>query len=89
MSVNGTRECSSHRLNQRAHEKHFGADRTGQLPNGRQSGSNPFHPSRGPLAAILQLFARRFKLPIPLRLNFLLMPREHVLWRDVAHERNP
>src|SRR5262249_37335494 len=50
----------------------------------RQTGSNPFHPSRGPLAAILPLFPRRVQLPIPLGLNLLLMPGEHVLWRDVA-----
>ena len=50
----------------------------------RPTGSNPFHPSRDPLAAILPLFPRRFQLPIPLGLNLLLMPGEHVLWRDVA-----
>jgi hypothetical protein len=44
----------------------------------RQSGSNPFHPSRRPLAAILPLFPRRVQLPIPLGLNLLLMPGEHV-----------
>jgi hypothetical protein len=40
--------------------------------------------SRGPLAATLPLFPRRLQLPIPLGLNLLLMPGEHVLWRDVA-----
>ena len=40
--------------------------------------------SRGPLAAILPLFPRRLQLPIPVGLNLLLMPGEHVLWRDVA-----
>jgi hypothetical protein len=40
--------------------------------------------SRGPLAAILPLLPRRLQLPIPLGLNLLLMPGEHVLWRDVA-----
>lgn len=50
----------------------------------RPTGSNPFHPSRGPLAAIPPLFPRRFQLPIPLGLNLLLMPGEHVLWRDVT-----
>jgi hypothetical protein len=30
-----------------------------QVPDGRPTGSNPFHPSRGPLAAILPLFPRR------------------------------
>ena len=51
---------------------------------GRQTGSNPFHPSRGPLAAILPLFPRRLQLPIPLGVNLLLMPGEHVLRRVVA-----
>jgi hypothetical protein len=55
----------------------------GQLA-GRPTGSNPFHPLRDPLAAILPLFPRRLQLPIPLGLNLLLMPGEHVLWRDVA-----
>jgi hypothetical protein len=41
-------------------------------------------PSRGPVAAILPLFPRRHQLPIPLGLNLLLMPCEHVLRRDVA-----
>src|ERR1017187_9815304 len=50
----------------------------------RPTGSNPFHPSRDPLAAILPLFPRRFQLPIPLGLNLLLMPGEHILRRDVA-----
>jgi hypothetical protein len=50
----------------------------------RQTGSNPFHPSRGPPAAILPVFPRRFQLSIPLGLNLLLMPGEHVLRRDVA-----
>src|SRR5438034_5917634 len=48
------------------------------------NGSNPFHPSRRPLAAILPLFLRRVQLPIPLGLNLLLVPGEHVLWSDVA-----
>jgi hypothetical protein len=39
--------------------------------------------SRGPLAAILPLFPRRLQFPIPVGLNLLLMPGEHVLWRDV------
>jgi len=50
----------------------------------RPTGSNPFHQSRDPLAVILPLFPRRVQLPIPLGLNLLLMPGEHVLWRDVA-----
>src|SRR5215472_11186721 len=37
-----------------------------------------------PLAAILPLFLRPVQLPIPLGLNLLLMPGEHVLWSDVA-----
>jgi hypothetical protein len=40
------------------------------------NGSNPFHPSRRPLAAILPLFLRRVQLPIPLGLNLLLVPGE-------------
>ena len=50
----------------------------------RPTGSNPFHPSRRPLAAILPLFLRRVQLPMPLGLNLLLVPGEHVLWSDVA-----
>ncbi|MGB6392124.1 MAG: hypothetical protein WBF14_07145, partial [Candidatus Acidiferrales bacterium] len=50
----------------------------------RPTGSNPFHPARGPLPAILPLFPRRFQLPIPLDLNPMPMPGEHVLWREVA-----
>ncbi len=57
---------------------------TSRHPDCRQTGNNPFHPSRGPLAAILPLFPRRFHLPIPLGLNLQLMPGEHVLGRDVA-----
>jgi hypothetical protein len=53
------------------------------LENGRQTGINPFHPSRGPPGAILPLFPRS-QLSIPLDLNLLLMPGEHVLRRDVA-----
>jgi hypothetical protein len=49
----------------------------------RPTGSNPFHPCR-PLAAILPLFLRRVQLPIPLGLNLLLMPDEHVLRRHVT-----
>jgi len=48
----------------------------------RPTGSNPFHPSRRPLAAILPLFLRRVQLPIPLGLNLLLMPGEHVVPRQ-------
>jgi hypothetical protein len=51
---------------------------------GRPTGSKPFHPSRGPLVAILPLFPRRLQLPILPSLNLLLMPGEHVLRRDVA-----
>jgi hypothetical protein len=40
----------------------------------RPTGSNPFHPLRRPLAAILPLFLRRVQLPIPLGLDLLLMP---------------
>ena len=52
------------------------------------TGSNPFHQSRGPLAVILPLFPRRLQLPIPLGVNLLLMPSEHVLRRDVAYGAN-
>ena len=51
----------------------------------RPTGNNQFHPSRGPLAAIHPLFPRRVQLPIPLGVNLLLMPGEHVLRRDVAN----
>jgi hypothetical protein len=54
------------------------------IPDCRLTGSNPFHSSRGALAAILPLFPRRLQLPIPVGLNLLLMPGEHVLRRDVA-----
>jgi hypothetical protein len=40
--------------------------------------------SRGSLAAILPLFPRRLQFPIPVGLNLLLMPSEHVRRRDVA-----
>ena len=40
--------------------------------------------SRGPLAAILPLSPRRLQLPVPLGLNLLVVPGEHVLRRDVA-----
>ena len=52
--------------------------------NRRPTKSNPFHQSRGPLATILPLLPCRFQLPIPLGLNLLLIPGEHVLRRDVA-----
>jgi hypothetical protein len=51
----------------------------------RPTASNSFHPSRGPLVAILPLFPRRLQFPIPLGLNLLLMPGEHVLRRDVTN----
>jgi hypothetical protein len=57
----------------------------------RPTGSNPFHPSRRPLAAILPLFPRRVQLPIPLGLNLLLMPGEPtaaVLMRARIDRRN-
>jgi hypothetical protein len=37
-----------------------------KLPSSRQTGSNPFHPSRGLLATNLTVFPRRLQLPIPL-----------------------
>jgi hypothetical protein len=49
----------------------------------RPTGSNPFHPSRGPLAAILPLFSRRLQFPILAGPNRVLIPGEHVLRRDV------
>jgi len=42
--------------------------------------------SPGPLAAILPLFPRSLQLPIPLGLNLLLVPGEHVLRRDVPDD---
>jgi hypothetical protein len=36
------------------------------------------------LAAVLPLFPRRLQFPIPLGVNLLRMPGEHVLRRDVA-----
>jgi hypothetical protein len=42
----------------------------------RPTGSNPFHPSRDPLAAILPLFPRCLQFPIPLDLNLVLFPAE-------------
>jgi hypothetical protein len=52
--------------------------------DGRRTGSNPFHPSRRPLAAILPLLPRRLQFPIPVGLNLLLMPGEQLLRRDIA-----
>jgi hypothetical protein len=40
--------------------------------------------SPGPLAAILPRLPRRLQLPLALGLNLVLMPGEHVLWRDEA-----
>jgi hypothetical protein len=48
------------------------AEVDGQLEDGRQTGSNPFHLSRDPLAAILPLFPRCLQFPIPLGLNLVL-----------------
>jgi len=48
---------------------------------GRPTGSNLFHPSHGPLAAILPLLPRRVQLPIPLGLDLLLMVGASVQWR--------
>jgi len=45
---------------------------------GWSANPNPFHPSRGPLAAILPLFPRRLQSQIPVGLNLLLMPGKHV-----------
>jgi hypothetical protein len=36
------------------------------------------------MLAILPLFPRRLQFPIPLGLNLLLMPGEHVLLRDAT-----
>ena len=46
--------------------------------SGRPNGSNPFHPSRGPLAAVLPPFPRCLELPIPLCLNLVLMPAQPI-----------
>src|SRR5438309_9264418 len=61
-----------------------GTAANGQILGSRSTGINPFHRSGGPPTAILPLFPCRFQLPIPLGLNLLLMPGEHVLRRDVA-----
>ena len=50
--------------------------RGGQVPSHGPTGSDPFHQSCGPLAAILPLFPRRSQLPIPLnRCNLLWVSR--------------
>ena len=49
-----------------------------------RTGSNPFRRSRGPLAAILPVFSRRFQFPIPVGLNLLLASGQHILRRDIA-----
>ena len=54
------------------------------LASGHPTGSNPFHSSRSPLAAILPMFLRLLQFSIPVSLNLLLMPGEHVLRRDVT-----
>ena len=57
-------------------------------PGGRKAawllGSNPFHQSRGPVVSVLPPFSCRLQLPVPLGLNLVLMPGEHVLRRDVT-----
>jgi hypothetical protein len=53
----------------------------------RQTRSNPFNPSGGPLVATFPLFPRRLQFPIPVGLNLLLMPGEHVLRRCQRHAR--
>ena len=40
--------------------------------------------SRGFLAPNLQLLPRRLQLPVALRVDILLPPRQHLLRRDVA-----
>src|SRR6516165_4951837 len=65
---------------QRENERWQSAD---CLPSGRPTGSNLFHQPCDPLAAILPLFPRRLQFPIPLLVNLLLPPGEHVLGRDV------
>ena len=59
-------------------DRHYtqNSDRIPQLVSRRPIGS-PFHPSRGPLAAILLLFPRRLQFPIPVGVNLLLMPGEY------------
>jgi len=49
-----------------------------------KTASNPFHPSRGLLATNPPVFPHRLQLSVPLGLNLLLMPGEHVLGRDVS-----
>src|SRR5712692_5909620 len=48
------------------------------------SANSKLSASRGPVASIPPLFSCRLQLPVPLGLNLLLMPGEHVLRRDVA-----
>jgi hypothetical protein len=41
--------------------------------------SIPFHPSGGPLAAILPVLSRRLQFPIPLGVNLRLTPSERAV----------
>jgi hypothetical protein len=54
---------------------------TTQFPDGRPTGSNLFHRSRGPLEALLPLFSCRLQFQIPVALNLLLLPAEPVVRR--------
>jgi hypothetical protein len=54
------------------------AEAVGLEMNGRPPGSNPFRRSRGPLAAILPVFSRRFQFLIPVGLNLLLASGQHI-----------
>ena len=50
---------------------------------GRPTGSNPFHPSLGPLAAILRLLPRRVQFPIPGLFNsrWILLLGDHIVFK--------
>src|SRR5262245_22409716 len=47
--------------------------------------TGPLHSSRSLLPTNLPLFSRLLQLPIPLGMDLLLTPGEHVLRRDVAN----
>ena len=50
--------------------------------------TKPLRFSRGLLAKNLPLLPRRLQLAVAVRVDFLLVPRQHVLRRDVAYGMN-
>jgi hypothetical protein len=56
----------------------------GELLDSEFTGDWPFRSSRSLLAMNLPLLSRRLQLPIPLGMNLVLTPVEHVLRSDVA-----